>query len=482
MPPILASIGTFAFILYLFYLDFRRPDRSSLALWVPTAWMFLAGSRYASSWLGLNPEFQSAQDYAEGSPIDRAVFFGLIAMGLLILYRRKLNWQRVLVGNGWIVLYLLYCLASVAWSDEPEMLIKRWVKDLGNPIMALVILSEARPYEALAVVLRRLTFVMLPLSVLFCKYYPELGRWYRFMGDGAETFIGVGRQKNDLGLICLISGIYLAWDWWQRRKEPYPTFVRQNKISTLILGAMLVWLLYVSNSQTSLVCLLVGLLILLLERPRVMLHREQLRIVPDIIFAVLFFVGMTILFFDQAFGLKEIALNLLGRRSDLTERTDIWRILLGFETDPALGVGFQTFWTGERLEEAWRLLRIQIHQAHNGYLEQYLNLGFIGIGFILMILLTGLLKVRRHMMVDHAGAMLRLCFIAVAVLSNWTEASFYGLNNLWILLLLACLEVPRQRQLRPANTVRSKYAITSSNARYHQLPSRVQNLRRAKIQ
>src|SRR4029450_2309919 len=166
MPPILASIGTFAFILYLFYLDFRRPDRSSLALWVPTAWMFLAGSRYASSWLGLNPEFQSAQDYAEGSPIDRAVFFGLIAMGLLILYRRKLNWQRVLVGNGWIVLYLLYCLASVAWSAAPELPLTRRVKDLGNPIMPLLILSEARPYEALAVLLRRLTFVMLPLSVL----------------------------------------------------------------------------------------------------------------------------------------------------------------------------------------------------------------------------------------------------------------------------------------------------------------------------
>jgi O-antigen ligase len=211
-----------------------------------------------------------------------------------------------------------------------------------------------------------------------------------------------------------------------------------------------------------------------------MLHR------PDTIFAVLFLVGMEILLLDQAFGLKEIALNLLGRRPDLTERTEIWRVLLGplpdaqgrfVNTDPALGVGFQTFWTGERLEEAWRLLRIQIHQAHNGYLEQYLNLGFIGIGFILMILLDGLLKVRRHMMVDHAGAMLRLCYIVVATLSNWTEASFYGLNNLWILLLLACLEVPQQRQLRTANNVRSKYAITSSNARYQQLPSRVQHLR-----
>jgi O-antigen ligase len=470
MPPILASIGCVAFILYLFYLDLRRPDRASFALWVPTAWMFLAGSRYVSSWLGLDSDFQSAQDYAEGSPIDRAVFFALIVMGLLILFRRKVDWQRVLASNSWIVLYLLYCLASVAWSDQPEILMKRWVKDLGNPIMALVILTEARPYEALGVVLRRLAFVMLPLSVLFCKYYPELGRWYRVIGDGAETWIGVGRQKNDLGLICLISGIYMAWDLLQRRGKQYPTFLRQNKIAAIILGAMLGWLLYMSNSQTSLVCLLVGLSVLLLGQPKTMVRR------PDAIFAMLFFVAMTTLFLDQAFGLKETTLKLLGRRVDLTERTDIWQILLGFNTNPVLGVGFQTFWTGVRLEEAWKLLRIQIHQAHNGYLEQYLNLGFIGVGFIVITLLLGLLKIRRHMMADHSSAMLRLCFVVVAVLYNWTEASFSGLNNMWILLLLACLEVPQRRQLRPASSVSAKYAIARSNASYQQLRSRVQHL------
>ena len=33
------------------------------------------------------------------------------------------------------------------------MAVKRWVKDLGNPIMALVILTEPKPYEALGIVL-----------------------------------------------------------------------------------------------------------------------------------------------------------------------------------------------------------------------------------------------------------------------------------------------------------------------------------------
>ena len=86
---------------------------------MPLAWMFLAGSRWVSSWLNVAPSFASANDYAEGSPVDRAVFFALIVAGIVILARRKIDWQRLLLNNKWIVLYLLYCLASMAWSDEP---------------------------------------------------------------------------------------------------------------------------------------------------------------------------------------------------------------------------------------------------------------------------------------------------------------------------------------------------------------------------
>jgi hypothetical protein len=442
MPPILAAIGCVLFILFLFYADFRRADRPSLALWVPTLWMFLIGSRHASSWLNLSPQFGSAADIALGSPIDRAVFSSLIVAGIVILFQRRIDWPRLLVRNGLIALYLLYCLTSAAWADDPALLAKRWVKELGHPIMALVILTERRPYEAIGIVLRRLAFVMLPLSILFIKYYPDLGRWYRYMGDGAATYIGVGTQKNDLGLICLITGIYLAWEFLLRRKEVHPTFLRQYKILTATLVGMLAWLLYKSNSQTALVCLIAAVTPLLLASSKVMARS------PDSILGVLFFSIGALWLLDQTFNLKDTAFWLLGRQANLTERTDIWRILLGFNTDPILGVGFMTFWTGARVEEAWKLLEIQINQAHNGYLEQYLNLGYFGVAFILLLMLSTLFKARRHMHVDFAAGMLRFCFVFVAAIYNYTEASFSG-NNMWMLLLLAYLEVPRTRE-RPA--------------------------------
>jgi len=142
--------------------------------------------------------------------------------------------------------------------------------------------------------------------------------------------------------------------------------------------------------------------------------------------------------------------------------------------NPFVGAGFMSFWTGARLEEVWRLVGPGINQAHNGYLEQYLNLGYIGVAFIAVIVLCGLLRVRRHLNDDPAAGILRLCFIVSAVLYNYTEASFYGMNNMWMLLLLGCLEVPRQRQPQAVDVSPFKQQTVQATAgvRYQQWPPR----------
>lgn len=464
----LPTVVCILFIVYLFWTDLRQPDSPSGALWAPLAWMFLAGSRWVSSWLNLGPTFESASDYAEGSPVDRAVFFGLIVAGILILARRKIDWQRLLLNNLWVVLYLLYCLASIAWTDEPIILMKRWVKDLGNPIMALVILTERRPYEAVGAVLRRLAFLLLPLSVLFVRYYPELGRAYH--ADGSPMFTGVGHQKNDLGLMCLLAGIYLFWELLLRREKMYPAIARQHKIVAAVLAGMLAWLLHMSDSQTSFVCLVAAVLLLLLGRTPFMARR------PGRIIGVLFCAVLAIWLLDEVLHVKEFALGLLGRNPTLTNRTDLWQTLGRFEVNSIVGAGFMSFWSGARLEEVWRLLGAGINQAHNGYFEQYLNLGYIGVAFIAAIVVSGLLRVRRQLSVDPAAGMLRLCFIVSAVLYNYTEASFYGMNNMWMLLLLGCLEVPRHGQPRAVDNSPSKQPMVQGKAgiRYQPWPPRVQ--------
>ncbi len=177
----------------------KKSQDVSEAIGVPLVWMFLAGSRYIGQWLNLGPSIDIADPsaiYNEGSPIDRLTFFILIIAGTTVLGKRKIIWNRLIIQNKWICLYLAYCAVSILWCDYPFTSLKRWIKDLGNIIMAMVILTEKNPYEATTTVLRRIAFMLVPLSILLIRYYPELGRSYH-MGNLMVT--GVANQKNGLG-------------------------------------------------------------------------------------------------------------------------------------------------------------------------------------------------------------------------------------------------------------------------------------------
>jgi hypothetical protein len=437
----LATLICIVFILYLFWADHKRKDGPSGALWVPLIWMFLAGSRYVSSWLNLSapPGAVGTAVYDEGSPVDAAAFFLLIAAGVFILSKRKIDWEQLLIKNKWVGLYLLYCLVSVLWSDVSFVSFKRWFKDLGNPIMVLVILTEERPYEALGVLLRRLGFLWLPLSVLFVRFYPQLGRGYG--AGGAPMYTGVGHQKNDLGLMCLISGIYYAWHFIMCRKTGFRFWDRDNIIDYVLLG-MLVWLLHMSQSDTSITCAVVAASLFAAAR---VTSRQPGRIMTWGAGAASLYLVL-----DAAIGLKPFVLRILGRDPTLTGRTEVWSTLKQLVVNPLVGAGFMSFWSGRRMEFIWQSVGAGINQAHNGYLEQYLNLGYIGVAFILAIMLSGLLKVRGQLYVDYSSAVLMLCFIVTAALYNYTEASFYGINNMWLLTILAVIEVPRRQRTEAA--------------------------------
>ena len=378
---------------------------------------------------------QSADAYLEGSPVDRAAFFSLIAAGGFILLRRKIDWGRLLIQNKWIWFYFLYCGISIIWSDYPFVSFKRLIKDLGNPIMALVILTEKRPYEAIGVILRRLGFLLLPLSVLFIKYYPALGRAYH--ADGSPMFTGVAQQKNDLGLICLICGIYFLWNFLLNRKGAFK--LREGgSFTDLILLGMVAWLLHMSQSATSLVCFVVAASALFMSRMSLIAQKPGRIIVLMMVAASLFMV------LDTTLDASDAVLGMLGRDPTLTSRTRIWQVCREMATNPVVGAGYRSFWTGERMEILWGKIGQNIIQSHNGYLEQYLNLGYIGVAFIGIIILSGLLKVRRHLNLDYPSAILRLCFIVSAVLYNYAEA-YFNASNMWVVLLLGIIEIPSQQ-------------------------------------
>jgi O-antigen ligase len=142
---------------------------------------------------------------------------------------------------------------------------------------------------------------------------------------------------------------------------------------------------------------------------------------------------VTALFFDTGGGMVQA----LGKDPTLTGRTDIWNMVLGLHTNPWIGTGFESFWLGPRLDFMRTALpNFPINEAHNGYLEVYLNLGWAGICFIVLLLVTGYKRVISGIRRNPEKASLFLGFFLCMLFYSFTEAAFRIMTVSWIFLLL----------------------------------------------
>src|SRR6266478_7072599 len=89
MTPLIATVVYAIAILGLFWLDRDRNSGVSSALWIPVAWMFIAGSRMVSQWLLTTPLDDTPTQYLEGSPLDRLILAGLLAVAIIVLLNRR---------------------------------------------------------------------------------------------------------------------------------------------------------------------------------------------------------------------------------------------------------------------------------------------------------------------------------------------------------------------------------------------------------
>ncbi len=344
---------------------------TSPALWIAVAWMFLGASRMVSQWL----RFDVSPDiYTEGSAIDRNILTVLLVAGVLVLISRGHRTTAVLRANGPMLLFFGYCLCSVLWSDFPLVALKRWTKAAGNLTVVLLVVTDPKPAAAVRRLFAWTGFLLIPVSVLLVKYYPDLGRGYSPY-VWTTYYVGAATDKNGLGVICMVFGLAAFWRLFELfRARPRPLPVRPLMAHGILL-LMALWLFRLAESATSLVCFMLGVLLIIVT------FRAQQKPSADLRWVM----GTLILFgvFGYAFPeLYEFGISKLGRNATLTGRTDVWTDVLNMRFNAWVGTGFESFWLGPRLEFLWSKYYFQPNQAHNGYLETYLNLGVLGLGLL----------------------------------------------------------------------------------------------------
>ena len=378
--------------------------------------------------------------YRDGSPLDALVWGTLLVAGLVVLAGRMRQVGSLLRVNLPIILFFTYCALSILWSDYPFIAFKRWVKALGDVTMILIVLTDENRVFAVRRFLMRAGFLLIPLSVLFIKYYPDLGRSYN-PWSWNPMFSGVTLGKNLLGMTCLICGLGSLWCFLAAYRSSKGKQRTRHLAAHGIILAMVIWLFWMADSMTSLSCFLMASAVMVLTSLRRSIPRPAFvhLLVASVVLAAVF-----ALFVDSGGSL----VKSLGRDPTLTGRTQVWAAVLSVAHNPILGTGFESFWLGKRLEKVWDFIgegSKGLQEAHNGYLEVYLNLGWMGLTFLGVIIVTGYPKIVAAFRHSPELAGLFLAYFIVGIIYNLTEAGFRMMDLVWISFLLAIIGSSKAR-------------------------------------
>jgi exopolysaccharide production protein ExoQ len=267
------------------------------------------------------------------------------------------------------------------------------------------------------------------------KYYGNLGVVYTPDGEPMNT--GVTTNKNMLGVVLLVISLGTLWHITTLMRARDQANRGRHLLAQIVLLAFGIALLEMANSATSTACFVLGGVIILATGLRTI--KKQPARVHMLCLAIVFAGGLMLLF-----GGESIATSALGRNSNLTGRTEIWAAVIPAAPNSVIGAGFESFWISPAVQIFQRKMvgfwhPEDLNEAHDGYIEVYLNLGWIGVCFISLILISGYGRAVGAFRLNPSIGGLMLAYIIAAAVYSITEAGFRMLDPIWIFLILAVI-------------------------------------------
>lgn len=142
--------------------------------------------------------------------------------------------------------------------------------------------------------------------------------------------------------------------------------------------------------------------------------------------------------------------TLIGKSPDMTGRTKIWKIVLDLiDQRPLQGWGWSSYWVPwvEPYQGLVVINNVPYYQAHNAFLDVWMQLGIVGLG--LFILLIGMTFVRVwRLAVRHTSPLYLwpiLIFVGI-VTQNLTESRIL-VEIGWVILVLFAVKVQEPAEM-----------------------------------
>ena len=375
--------------------------------------------------------------FAEGSRIFQLQYGSVFLIGAILAWRNQ-YWSLVHARNlnPFLILFVLYCGLTMLWSPQPVVTLKRVIQLVGLIIAAIAISPPVgRPRQLLDTLLGLFMGMML-ISVLVVLILPHIG----IDAELNRAWRGIFPQKNGLGAASALCAIFWVRQLMEKRMPP----------TLCVFGIMFsVSLLIMTKSTTALLVFMLCCSFYLALRRRYLaglFDGSRLRL--TVAFVIVSGLMLFYIFESRLPSWPEIFFPIqyfFNKSVDLTGRTEIWQLVfLEISKHPWLGIGYGAFWLGEG--SASQYIIDVMHwvplQSHNGYLDILNELGFVGIGLFIGVMLFHIFNLTRFMKIDREEAAIHWMLLLFILISNITESElFRGISFQNILFIFSSVVV-----------------------------------------
>jgi exopolysaccharide production protein ExoQ len=304
--------------------------------------------------------------------------FWAVSIGAFLMNRGRIHWE--LWTCRLTALFLGWMLLSLTWGASP--ITTTYSPALSSLCVFLYynyILDRFPPIEFRRLLMWTYSFLFI-VSVFLIIFVPWSGK-ETLLSDGnpdnVGAWIGVFRQKNELGLNCAIAYALCIG------QAPRTSTERVWRALLLILTLGLA--VGSSSREAWVAIIVVTLLSVLVKFVKRLAPASR---VPFCLISIITLVLGTYLVYDNL----DYILGLFGRTRNLTGRADLWEwSMLIAAKRPWLGYGMYGVWHTPR---AWPVIARagwQVTSSHNTYLDTVIDYGIIGLVLYLPIPVSAVL-------------------------------------------------------------------------------------------
>jgi exopolysaccharide production protein ExoQ len=390
-------------------------------------------------------------DRTDGSPLFQ-LFSGAIylaAIGSLVIRGIPYSTFRIVLRAWPLVLLVALTLVSTLWSQAPDSTFRRAAALILTASFALFLVVRFDLRALLKLV--AISFAIFCIGSVLIALVPGVG--ITPGGKYAGAWRGLSLQKNSFGRTLALGIAVLA--------AAVATGQIERSIKIAALGGLAFLLLLLSQSATALVTAFASLGVgtVLYAALGGRFGRIKLRLELGLAFLL---IVVPSVFFLVSYYWYDI-LTALGRDPTLSGRVKLWQWAIGMnETREWLGSGYRAFWIDANTRyfsesfywdadpDGNRRGSLGPDHSHSGYVDVYLEFGFLGLALFGTLIASSLVKLRSLLMRGGFGAGLILAVVLsfVLIYSSTERAILQQSEDLWLFVMVFYLFMVKETMLR----------------------------------